>query len=118
MAEDPTHPLLNYAISTEYAPGSTFKLSTALGALNEGIVTPGMLIDAPAMIGLKDTFSPTDPGTIEYYYDWTYTFYGETTGLGKIPFLECIARSSDVCFYKVGGGYPSEVPEGLDMPRI
>ena len=83
LADDPTHPLLNYAISTEYAPGSTFKLSTALGALNEGIVTPNMLIDAPSMIGLKDTFSPTDPGTIEYYYDWTYTFYGETTGLGK-----------------------------------
>jgi len=118
LANDPTHPLLNYAISTEYAPGSTFKLSTALGALNEGVVTPSMVIDAPAMIGLKDTFSPTDPGTIEYYYDWTYTFYGETTGLGKIPFLECIARSSDVCFYKVGGGYPGEVPEGLDMPRI
>jgi penicillin-binding protein 2 len=118
LAEDPTHPLLNYAISTEYAPGSTFKLSTALGALNEGVVTPGMLIDAPSSIGLKDTFSPTDPGTIEYYYDWTYTFYGDTTGLGKIPFLECIARSSDVCFYKVGGGYPGEVPEGLDMWRI
>ena len=118
LAEDPTHPLLNYAISTEYAPGSTFKLSTALGALNEGVVTPNMLIDAPSMIGLKDTFSPTDPGTIEYYYDWTYTFYGETAGLGKIPFLECIARSSDVCFYKVGGGYPGEVPEGLDMLRI
>ena len=118
LAEDPTHPLLNYAISTEYAPGSTFKLSTALGALNEGVVTPSMLIDAPSMIGLRDTFSPTDPGTIEYYYDWTYTFYGDTTGLGKIPFLECIARSSDVCFYKVGGGYPGEVPEGLDMLRI
>ena len=70
------------------------------------------------VIGLKDTFSPTDPGTIEYYYDWTYTFYGDTAGLGKIPFLECIARSSDVCFYKVGGGYPGEVPEGLDMLRI
>jgi len=27
LSEDPTHPLLNYAISTEYAPGSTFKLS-------------------------------------------------------------------------------------------
>ena len=118
LSEDPTHPLLNFAISTEYAPGSTFKLATALGALNEGIVTPNMLIDAPSSIGLKDTFSPTDPGTIEYYYDWTYTFYGDTAGLGKIPFLECIARSSDVCFYKVGGGYPGEVPEGLDMLRI
>ncbi|MGA2489867.1 MAG: penicillin-binding transpeptidase domain-containing protein [Anaerolineales bacterium] len=118
LAKDPTHPLLNYAISTEYAPGSTFKLSTAIGALNEGVVTPKMLIDAPSSIGLKDTYSPTDPGTMEYYYDWTYTFYGETAGLGKIPFLECIARSSDVCFYKVGGGYPGEVDQGLGIWRL
>ncbi len=118
LANDPTHPLLNYAISTEYPPGSTFKISTALGALNEGVVTPTTLIDAPAMIGLKTAFSPTDPGATEFYYDWTYTFYGETAGLGKIPFLECIARSSDVCFYKVGGGFPGEVSEGLDMLRL
>jgi penicillin-binding protein 2 len=118
LAKDPTHPLLNYAISTEYAPGSTFKLSTALGALNEGVVTPTTVIDAPAMIGLTNTFSPTDPGHVEFYYDWTYTFYGSTSGLGKIPFLECIARSSDVCFYKVGGGYPGEVDQGLGILRL
>jgi penicillin-binding protein 2 len=118
LAQDPTHPLLNFAISTEYPPGSTFKISTALGALNEGVVTPTTLIDAPAIIGLKTTFSPTDPGATEFYYDWTYTFYGETAGLGKIPFLECIARSSDVCFYKVGGGYPGEVDQGLGIDRL
>ncbi len=118
LANDPTHPLLNYAISTEYAPGSTFKLSTALGALNEGVVTPDMKIDAPAFIGLTTTFSPTDPGTVEYYYDWTYTFYGETAGLGKISFLECIARSSDVCFYKVGGGFAGEIDQGLGIDRL
>lgn len=118
LAKDPAHPLLNFAISTEYPPGSTFKIATALGALNEGVVTPSTLIDAPAMIGLKTTFSPTDPGATEFYYDWTYTFYGETAGLGKIPFLECIARSSDVCFYKVGGGFPGEVDQGLGILRL
>jgi len=119
LEEDPTHPLLNYAIQTEYPPGSTFKLSAATGALNEGEMTPTTLIDAPAMIGLKNTFSPTDPGSIQYYYDWTYTFYGDTAGLGTIPFLKCIAYSSDVCFYKVGGGYGTEVPNGgLGMDRL
>ncbi len=86
LAKDPAHPLLNFAISTEYPPGSTFKISTALGALNEGVVTPTTLIDAPAMIGLKTTFSPTDPGATEFYYDWTYTFYGETERPWKDPF--------------------------------
>jgi penicillin-binding protein 2 len=118
LEQDPAHPLLNYAINTEYPPGSTFKLSTATGALNEGVVTPTTMIDAPAMIGLKTTFSPTDPGSIQYYYDWTYTFYGETSGLGTIPFLECIARSSDVCFYKVGGGYAGEIDQGLGIYRL
>jgi len=118
LEQDPAHPLLNFAISTEYPPGSTFKIATATGALNEGVVTPVTVIDAPAMIGLKNTFSPTDPGSIQYYYDWTYTFYGETSGLGKIPFLECIARSSDVCFYKVGGGFAGEIDQGLGIFRL
>ncbi|HEY5270857.1 MAG TPA: penicillin-binding protein 2 [Anaerolineales bacterium] len=118
LVQDPAHPLLNFAINTEYPPGSTFKIATATGALNEGVVTPTTMIDSPAMIGLKTTFSPTDPGKIQYYYDWTYTFYGETSGLGKIPFLECIARSSDVCFYKVGGGYAGEIDQGLGIDRL
>lgn len=118
LEQDPAHPLLNFAISTEYPPGSVFKIATATGALNEGVVTPTTVIDAPAMIGLKTTFSPTDPGRIQYYYDWTYTFYRSTTGLGKISFLMCIARSSDVCFYKVGGGYPGEVDQGLGIYRL
>ncbi|MGA2505415.1 MAG: penicillin-binding protein 2 [Anaerolineales bacterium] len=118
LEQDPAHPLLNMAISEEFPPGSTFKIATATGALNEGVVTPTTLIDAPAMIGLVTTFSPTDPGKIQYYYDWTYTFYGETSGLGKIPFMECIARSSDVCFYKVGGGYANEIEQGLGIERL
>jgi penicillin-binding protein 2 len=118
LEQDPAHPLLNYATNTEFPPGSTFKLSTALGALNEGVVTPDSIIDAPAVIGVTNTYSPTDAGSVEYYYDWTYTFYGETSGLGKLPFLKCIALSSDACFYKVGGGYEDEVPQGLGILRL
>ncbi len=118
LEQDPAHPLLNFAISTEYPPGSTFKIATATGALSEGVVTPSTAIDAPAMIGLQNTFSPTDPGSTQFYYDWTYTFYGETSGLGRISFLTCIARSSDVCFYKVGGGFPGEIDQGLGIYRL
>jgi penicillin-binding protein 2 len=118
LVNDPTHPLLNYAISEEFPPGSTFKLSVATGALNEGVVTPTTLINAPSFITLTDSYSPTDKGQQETYYDWTYTFYGETSGLGNLTFLQCIALSSDVCFYKVGGGYESEVPQGLGIDRL
>ena len=54
LEQDPAHPLLNFAISAEFPPGSTFKIATATGALNEGVVTPTTLIDAPAMIGLQN----------------------------------------------------------------
>jgi penicillin-binding protein 2 len=118
LENDPAHPLLNLAISTEYPPGSTFKLSTALGALNEGLVTPDTIVDAPAFFTVQNSYSPTDPGSEQTYYDWTWTFYHDATGLGKLPFLRCIAMSSDVCFYKVGGGYLDEIPEGVGMDRL
>ena len=38
LSQDPRNPLLNNAISAEFPPGSVFKLSTATGAINEGVV--------------------------------------------------------------------------------
>ncbi len=116
LEQDPRHPLLNYAVQTEYPPGSTFKLGPATGALNEGVVTPSTIIAAPGQIVLTNTYSPTDPGSQQIYRDWSYAY--NPAGLGNINFLQCIAFSSDACFYKVGGGYKSEVPEGVDMQRI
>jgi penicillin-binding protein 2 len=116
LVQDPRHPLLNFAVQTEYPPGSTFKLGPATGALNEGVVTPNTVIDAPGQIVLTNTYSPTDPGSQQIYRDWSYDT--NPAGLGKINFLQCIAFSSDACFYKVGGGYKTEIPEGVDMQRI
>ncbi len=116
LEQDPRHPLLNYATQTEFPPGSTFKLAPATGGLNEGVVTPGEIIDAPGEIVLTNTYSPVDPGSHQTYRDWYFQY--NPAGLGKISFLQCIAMSSNVCFYKVGGGYPPEVPEGVDMLRI
>ncbi len=116
LEQDPRHPLLNYAVQTEFPPGSTFKLAPATGALNEGVVTPDTIIDAPGQIVLTNTYSVTDPGSQQIYRDWSYQY--NPAGLGKISFLQCIAMSSDACFYKVGGGYKTEIPEGVDIQRI
>lgn len=112
LAEDPRKPLLNYAISTEYPPGSAFKLSTAVGALNEGVVTVNQIIEAPGELVLRESFSPNDPGFERAFVDWN------RAGFGTISFLRCIAYSSNVCFYKLGGGYRTEVPEGLGILRL
>lgn len=112
LAEDPRKPLLNYAISTEYPPGSAFKLSTAVGALNEGVVTVNQIIEAPGELVLRESFSPNDPGFERAFVDWN------RAGFGTISFLRCIAYSSNVCFYKLGGGYRTEVREGLGILRL
>lgn len=116
LSEDPRHPLLNNAISSEYPPGSVFKLSTATGALNEGVVTVDQIIQAPGQLILTEKFSPNDPGRERPFVDWIYD--KNPDGFGTIDFLHCIAFSSNVCFYKLGGGYKDEIPEGLGILRL
>ncbi len=119
LSEDPRHPLLNAAISAEYPPGSTFKLSAATGALNEGVVTLSQIIQAPGQITLCERYSPNEPCTdanSRPFRDWIFDQNPE--GFGQIDFLHCIAYSSNVCFYKLGGGYKNEIPEGLDIDRL
>ena len=116
LSEDPRHPLLNNAISSEYPPGSVFKLSTATGALNEDVVTVDQIIQAPGQLILTEKFSPNDPGRERPFVDWIYD--ENPDGFGTIDFLRCIAFSSNVCFYKLGGGYQDEIPEGLGILRL
>jgi len=113
LSQDPTHPLLNVAISAEFPPGSTFKLSTASGALNEGVVTLDTIIEAPGELVVTESYSPTDPGFQRSFRDWIYP-----KSFGQIDFYHCIAYSSNVCFYKLGGGYKNEIPEGLGILRL
>ncbi len=119
LSQDPTHPLLNNAVSGEFPPGSVFKLAAATGALNEGIVTPNKIIYAPGELNICEKFLPTDtcpPRTSRPFVDWIFDV--RPSGFGQIDFLHCIAFSSNVCFYKVGGGYENEIPEGLGIWRL
>jgi len=118
VSEDPRHPLLNYAISGEYPPGSVYKLTTASGALNEGVVTVDQVIEAPGQLTLCEQYYPGQPCTDANqrpFRDWIYD--ERPAGFGKVTFLQCIAWSSNVCFYKLGGGYKDEIPEGLGPLR-
>jgi penicillin-binding protein 2 len=112
LAQDPAKPMLNHAVSDQFPPGSVFKLSTATGALNEGVVSLSQIIEAPGQLVLTESFSPNDPGRERPFVDWN------EAGFGTIDFLHCIAYSSNVCFYKLGGGYKTEIKQGLGIERL
>ena len=119
LSQDPVHPLLNNAISAEFPPGSVFKLSTATGAFNEHIVDLNTIVDAPGKLELCEKFNPNDVCTglnTRPFVDHIYEKKPE--GFGPISFLECIAFSSNVCFYKLGGGYQNEIKQGLGIERL
>ncbi len=78
----------NRATSGLYPPGSLFKLVTALGGLEAGV------IDAQTEV--------EDRGTItvgEYSYaNWYFTQYGRVEGI--ISLEKALARSNDIYFYR------------------
>jgi len=113
LSEDKLNPLLNHAVGDELPAGSVFKLVTAVGALNEGVVTPEQIIKAPPKIVVEEKFSANElnPRPREFV-DWN------KAGFGEIDFVNGLANSSNVYFYKLGGGYEDEVPEGLGICRL
>lgn len=91
LLEDPLRPLYNRAIQGTYAPGSTFKLVTAIAALEEGIITPETEI--------------LDTGRYTYYRTpqplcWIYRETGKTHGTETVS--QAITDSCNVFFYDVG----------------
>jgi penicillin-binding protein 2 len=117
LIDDPRKPLINNAISAEFPPGSTFKLSTATGAFNEGVIGPEKIVETPGRLVLCERFTPTTPCTDRNsrpFVDWIYDRGGEINeaGFGALDFYHCIAYSSNVCFYKLGGGFEEEIPGG------
>ncbi len=115
---DVRDPLLNHAVGAELPAGSVFKLSTAVGALNEGVVTPEQMITTPPFILTTEKFTPNDPGRSRKFVDWN------EAGFGSLDFLGGLSNSSNVYFYQLGGGtegvtnVPNDIPEGLGICRL
>lgn len=113
LSEDLGNPLLNHAVGDELPAGSVFKLVTAVGALNEGVVTPEQIIKTPPKIVIEDkSVSNELIVRTKEFVDWN------KAGFGQLDFLGGISNSSNVYFYKLGGGYEDEVPEGLGICRL
>lgn len=115
---DVRDPLLNHAVGAELPAGSVFKLSTAVGALNEGVVTPEQVVTTPPFIMTTEKFTPNDPGRSRKFVDWN------EAGFGSLDFLGGLSNSSNVYFYQLGGGtdgvtnVPNDIPGGLGICRL
>src|SRR5207248_4071341 len=82
-------PLNDRAIQGQYAPGSTFKLATALAALKKGIINP--------------TFTLDDGGRIKIGNRIFKNAGGEANG--RVNIVRALTVSSDVFFYNLGNQF-------------
>ncbi len=118
LLADSREPLRNHAVYAELPAGSVFKLVTATGALNENIVTPDQLIETPGVLNVSEKAYSNDPGRSREFVDWVYKNGLLPGGFGQLNIVGCISNSSNVCFYKLGGGFEDEVNPGLGICRL
>jgi len=86
LMKDKNHPLENRAIQGQYPPGSIFKLITALGALEEGV------INFNKVFLCKGIF---------WYKTWPYRCW-RSSGHGWMNLERAIIESCDIYFYQLG----------------
>jgi penicillin-binding protein 2 len=85
LVKDPRKPLLNRAIQSQYPPGSTFKIITAIAALEEGIVSQYTEAYCNGSIYF---------GRVFRCWKWA--------GHGDVRLRKAIVESCDVYFYEIG----------------
>lgn len=99
------HPLQAKAISGQYPPGSTYKMVTALAALDEGVITPDDLIDCEGRITVGN----------RSFRCW------KKVGHGPTNLKKALRESCDVWFYevslKLGIKRMSEMARNLGLGR-
>ncbi len=98
-------PLFNRAISGVYSPGSTFKPFLALVALHEKIMDP---IFSVLSLGFIELVNPYDSAHPSKFLDWK--------AHGWVNLYSALARSSNIYFYTIGGGFQNT--KGLGVARI
>ena len=83
---DPLQPELFRAIQQHYHPGSTFKVVTAIAALEEGVLRPGGTVYCPGRYTLGG-------------HSWRCD---KETGHGQVDLEHALGASCDVFFYALG----------------
>jgi penicillin-binding protein 2 len=86
LVSDPNRPMMNKAVQGLYPPASTYKVVTAIAALEEGLIDENTTYYCPGN------------------YQYGNRVYGcwKEQGHGKVNIVEALAQSCDVFFYHVG----------------
>jgi len=85
LRSDITLPLINKAVAGQYPPGSTFKMVTALAALEAGVVTEHTTCSCPGHYNLGNT----------RFHCW------KAGGHGTMNVVSALQQSCDTYFYKL-----------------
>ncbi|MDD5152712.1 MAG: penicillin-binding transpeptidase domain-containing protein [Candidatus Pacebacteria bacterium] len=96
---------LDRAVSGVYAPGSVVKPIMAIGALEEGVITPEKQILSTGSITIPN---PYYPELKSVFNDWK--------AHGWVNMRRALAVSSDVYFYEIGGGFEGQ--NGIGIANI
>jgi len=86
LLQDPLRPLNNRAVQGQFAPGSTFKVAVAAGALEAGVATTGSSVSCHGGTQFGNHF----------FRCW------RKGGHGTVSLHEAIVQSCDVFFYQYG----------------
>lgn len=86
LTHNKKNPLLNRALQSRYPPGSTFKIVTAIAALEQGVISPKTKVDCRGGID---------------YGKWHFGCWRKH-GHGVLSLHRAIVESCDVYFYEVG----------------
>ena len=105
ILSDAKEPFLNRAISGLFTPGSIVKPFLALGALDEGIISPEKQILSTGSLRVPNP-----------YYPGRYTSFNDWKAHGWVDMRHAIAVSSNVYFFTIGGGFQNQ--QGLGIKNI
>ena len=93
LSQDRLAPLFNRALNQAYPPGSTYKVCTAIAALNDGAITRDTIIEDE---GVYSRFA--EQGYAPVCYLWTSSHATH----GKINCAQALAVSCNCFFYETG----------------
>jgi len=99
LLADKHRPMMNHAVSGQYPPGSTFKIVSASGALQEHAVDVSTRLTCNGTLYLPNRYAPDDWSLAQPFYCW------RRAGHGSLNVVGAIAQSCDIYFYQAIGGY-------------